>query len=347
MKNFKTCVLLMSLFIFNNAFALQQNLDERTKYIYFNKNNDSLLFSDSITTSGVVDSAYDGNFKTKIIYSKISRKYLSNDSLFGFTSIPTQFPGSDRDTLTQLLKVYQKNDTLRIAPIYAMANFQYTSSGTTNTISSLHENLMIDGKKSTVMNGYNILEPFTSTWQSLKPPFSRMMSIPGLGVVQMRYQKSEKDTTQWCNPSSDMKDYECIADYYNHTSDEMPIGKIDTLPASPENPYHQSYYLRYIIEANGDTTFDYHRDIIKWAPTLATLPKAGSHKIENIAGTWILPKGFEVKSVERILVNGSSQKLNYRIQNQKLELFQLKNRNAVEWVRIVPQNGVARTLRWE
>ena len=146
--------------------------------------------------------------------------------------------------------------------------------------------------------------------------------VPGLGIVKVEYFTG----LEGC-------DFDCVRPYTQDTS----------LLSYKMNPEYHNYYLRRIVKANGDTLFDAVRDVVS-----PVLPNNSSDKIKGMQkGQWPIPSGFEVKSVERILANGSSEILNYNVQNRVLYLEQVKNRNAVEWVRIVPKSGAVRTLRWE
>jgi hypothetical protein len=152
-------------------------------------------------------------------------------------------------------------------------------------------------------------------------PKYKQTFVPGLGIVKVEYDKAE-----WCTAP-------CKFPYVQDTS----------LLSYKMNPQYHNYYLRRIVKANGDTLFDAVRDVIS-----PVLPNNPSDQIKGMKkGQWPIPSGFDVKSVERILANGSSEILNYNVQNRVLYLEQVKNHNAVEWVRIVPKNGAVRTLRWE
>jgi hypothetical protein len=145
--------------------------------------------------------------------------------------------------------------------------------------------------------------------------------VPGLGVVKVEYDRAE-----WCVAPC-----------------KFPFVQDTSLLSYKMNPEYKDFYLRRIVKANGDTLFDYERDVISPVLPQKALDQSSGFK----GGQWTLPHGFEVQKAERILANGKVQNLRFRLQNRVLILENVKDHNQMEWVRITPKSGVARTLRWE
>jgi hypothetical protein len=211
---------------------------------------------------------------------------------------------------------------------YSKLNFQMTDMGAMVVIGNQaleYKYILIRHDDSLSSEQVSMGGRTDSIWQEEvewnKSPKYKHTFVPGLGVVKVEYDKAE-----WCTAP-------CKFPYVQDT----------TLLSYKMNPQYHNYYLCRIVKANGDTLFDAVRDVIS-----PVLPNNPSDQIKGLQkGQWPIPSGFEVKRVERILTNGSSEILNYNVQNRVLYLEQVKNHNAVEWVRIVPKNGASRTLRWE
>ena len=311
-----------------------------SSYFYNYTKGDSSAFVDSLASIKNLDSIDIYGSKVKL-YNVIGVDRKHGDfikSQFGY-AVNSLNKMSENYSTSYLDKIFWDPQVDRLKGMISNSK----TIGDVGTIYALHDEI---GDVSISKNNTNnvFMVQNSSNKYNTKPPYFRMEGIPGLGIVQMRYMQNSSDTTQWRNPCTDMA---YRAELQAKSDVALMPCTLDTLPASKENPLHQSYYLRYIISPVGDTTFDYNRDIIKYTPNLKPIAKPDDKSMDRFAGQWPIPSGFEVKSVERILANGSSEILNYNVQNRVLYLEQVKNRNAVEWVRIVPKNGAVRTLRWE